>query len=57
VDYPNKDVRYSFLTHLLEDFSRENPRLIDTISNAILENRMEDALETMKTIFAGVPYK
>jgi hypothetical protein len=56
VDYPNKDVRYSFLTHLLEDFSRDNPRLIDTISNAVQENRMDDALETMKTIFAGVPY-
>ena len=56
VDYPNKDVRYSFLNHLLEDFSRENPRLIDTISSAVQENRMDDALETMKTIFAGVPY-
>lgn len=30
---PNKDVRTSFLTHLLEYFSEESPRLINKISN------------------------
>lgn len=29
LDYPNRDVRYSFFNHLLEDFSAENPKLID----------------------------
>ncbi len=54
--YPNRDVRYSFLNHLLEEFSPENPRLIDNISSAVLENRVDDALENMKGIFAAVPY-
>lgn len=56
LDYPNQDVRYSFLNHLLEEFSPENPRLIDNISGAILENRVDNALENMKGIFAAVPY-
>jgi len=53
---PNKDVRVSFLTHLLEYFSEENPRLINRITNAVKENRIDDALEAMKSIFAAVPY-
>jgi translation initiation factor IF-1 len=53
---PNKDVRISFLTHLLEDFSGDNPRLIDNITNAVKENRPDDVLEDIKSIFAGVPY-
>ena len=54
--YPNKDVRYSFLNHLLEDFSEENRGVIDRISAALKENRVADALESMKGVFAGVPY-
>jgi len=56
LDYPNRDVRYSFLNHLLEDFSPENPRLIDNITAAVLENRIDDMLENMKGILAAVPY-
>ena len=41
---PNKDVRISFLTRLLEDFSDDNTRLIDNITNAVKENRIDDAL-------------
>lgn len=56
VDYPNRDVRYSFLNYLLEDISPRNPRLIDNIAAAILENRIADALKAMRGIFADVPY-
>jgi len=56
LDYPNRDVRYSFLNHLLEDFSPGNPRLIDNITAAVQENRIDDMLENMKGIFAAVPY-
>jgi hypothetical protein len=56
VDYPNRDVRYSFLNYLLEDISPRNPRLIDNITAAIMENRIDDALKTMRGIFADVPY-
>jgi len=53
---PNKDVRISFLTHLLEYFSDENPRLINKITDAVRENKIEAALKSMKSIFAAVPY-
>jgi hypothetical protein len=56
LDYPNRDVRYSFFNHLLEDFSPENPRLIDNITDAVTGNRLDDALENMKSIFAALPY-
>jgi hypothetical protein len=56
LDYPNRDVRYSFLNHLLEDFSPGNPRLVDNITTAVLENRIDDMLENMKGILAAVPY-
>jgi hypothetical protein len=56
LDYPNRDVRYSFLNHLLEDFSHENPKLIDNITAAVRENRVDEALENIKAIFATVPY-
>jgi hypothetical protein len=54
--YPNRDVRYSFLNRLLEDFSPGNPRLIDNITDAVIENRVDDMLENMKDIFAAVPF-
>jgi hypothetical protein len=54
--YSNRDVRYSFLNHLLEEFSPGNPRLIDNITDAVMENRVDDMLENMKYIFAAVPY-
>lgn len=56
IDYPNKDVRTSFLTYLLADFSRDNLSLIDQIADAFRENRVNDALELMRGIFASVPY-
>ncbi len=55
VGYPNREVRYSFLNHLLADFSPENPRLIDHITEAIQANQLDEALNTMKAIFADVP--
>jgi hypothetical protein len=56
VGYPNKDVRTSFLNHLIEDFDRENPRLIDRIILALREKKIHQALEYMKSIFASIPY-
>lgn len=56
VDYPNLDVRKSFLTHLLENFNRENPRLIDRIAGAVNDNRIEDALNGIKSVFSSIPY-
>jgi hypothetical protein len=56
ISSPNKDVRISFLTHLLKDFSDENPRLINNITNAVKENNIDEVLRGIKNIFAGVPY-
>lgn len=56
VDYPNKDVRHSFLDHLMQNFSNENPRLIDYIIQALQNKEIDQALEYMKSIFASIPY-
>ncbi|MGE5343237.1 MAG: AAA family ATPase [Candidatus Omnitrophota bacterium] len=54
--YPNRDVRYSFLTYLLGSFSPNSTRIIDSMTTAFKENRIDDALKIMQSIFAAVPY-
>ncbi|HLP44681.1 MAG TPA: AAA family ATPase [Candidatus Kapabacteria bacterium] len=55
LSYPNRDVRYSFLNYLLGSFTPNSTHIIDTITAAFKENRIDDALKIVKSIFADVP--
>ncbi|MCP4344626.1 MAG: ATP-binding protein [Desulfobacterales bacterium] len=60
MEYPNQEVRVSFLSYLLNDFARvENVRLLGAyklLGMYLREKRTDEFIQTVQAILASVPY-
>lgn len=60
LSYPNKEVRESFLKHLLRSYTGEEPSLSSKILKKLKKSLYEDDLSgffaIMKSVFAALPY-
>jgi len=60
LSYPNKEVRDSFLTYLLGDFSRKdmsfNSRFLERINELVKAGDMDGFIRESKSLFASIPY-
>ena len=61
LDYPNREVRDSFLVYLLQEFTRRNKmfgiQIRDRINGALEKDDIAGFFEEMKTLFASIPYQ
>jgi hypothetical protein len=60
LSYPNKEVRESFLKHLLKDFTEkrsiESLKILRKLKSSLKENRPDTFFTTIKSLFASIPY-
>jgi hypothetical protein len=60
LSYPNREVRESFTSHLMQYFSRQPfsriTRMSDTLTDHLNHDRVPEFFEEMKTVFADIPY-
>jgi len=60
LDYPNKEVRDSMLEHLIEGFTgvhvERSASLVIRLRNAFIANDIEQAMNILQSVFAGIPY-
>lgn len=60
LSYPNHEVKNSFLTHLLGEYTRKktgpNMRLLKRIGKAVEAGDMDRFIQEIKSLFASIPY-
>ncbi len=60
LDYPNQEVRDSFLIYLLQEFANESnvfsSRVLERISRIIDNDDLDGLINEIKTQFAGIPF-
>jgi len=60
LSYPNREVRDSFLTHLLGEYTRKDmnygTRLLERISEAVAVDDLNRFIQEIKSLFASIPY-
>jgi hypothetical protein len=60
LSYPNKEVRESFLKHLLKDFTEkrsiESLKILRALKSSLDENHLDSFFSTIKSLFASIPY-
>lgn len=58
--YPNKEVRESFLKHLLKEFTErqlsENLKILNKLKSSLYRNNLETFFSTVKSMFSSIPY-
>ena len=58
--YPNKEVRESFLKHLLKGFSEksftESRKYLKKLKLALRQNKLDDFFAVIKSFFSSIPY-
>ncbi|MBU4486636.1 MAG: ATP-binding protein, partial [Candidatus Delongbacteria bacterium] len=61
LDYPNKEVRDSLLLFSLNSYTNKEPALVETIVDrltaALEETRIDDFMIELKALFESIPYK
>lgn len=57
LNYPNQEVKESFMQYLLKDFTGKNRTeiLIDNISDNLRDNNLETFFANLKSLFADIP--
>lgn len=60
LNYPNKEVRDSFLTYLLHMYTQKGPgvstEILDRLSEAIDDDDLDRIIQELKALFASIPY-
>ena len=60
LSYANKEVRESFLKHLLKDFTEkrsiESLKILRKLKSSLQENHLDTFFTTIKSLFASIPY-
>ena len=60
LSYPNREVRDSFLAHLLQEYTQKDlavgMQLLDRLSDAIEGNDIDGFIRVLKSLFASIPY-
>lgn len=60
LDYPNREVRQSFLKNLFREFTRQDgafsSRMLERISEKVKADDLEGLLQETKSVFAAIPY-
>jgi hypothetical protein len=60
LSYPNKEVRESFLKHLLKGFSEKDFRVsrkyLKQLRTALEQNKLDDFFASIKSFFSSIPY-
>lgn len=60
LSYPNREVRESFIRHLLKEFSgqdfTEGARVLDLLVQTVEAGQLEQFFEAMRSLFAAIPY-
>lgn len=60
LDYPNLEVRNSFLVYLIQDFTREgrvfSNRLLERVARIVEEDDIDGLMTEMRTLFASIPH-
>jgi len=60
LSYPNKEVRESFLKHLLKAFSEKDfmvsRKYLKSLKLALHQNKLDDFFASIKSFFASIPY-
>jgi hypothetical protein len=61
LSYPNHEVRNSFLTHLLGEYTQKkmgsNMRILKRVGQAVEAGDMERFIREIKSLFASIPYQ
>ncbi len=61
LNYPNKEVKDSFLTHILTTFIKKEVsdiRLLNIqLQNSLINNDLDSFINFIKSLFAGIPYQ
>jgi len=60
LDYPNKEVRASFLKVLFQEYSKRNTdrtnEILDRMADTLAEDNIDLLIEHFKSLFASIPY-
>lgn len=60
LNYPNKEVRDSFLTYLFQAYTQKGPgvstEILDRVSEAIDDDDVDRIMQELKVLFASIPY-
>lgn len=60
LSYPNREVRESFIRHLLKEYSgqefTEGARVLDLLVQTVEAGQLKQFFEAMKSLFAAIPY-
>ncbi len=61
IDYPNKEVKDSFLAHIVSAYIKKEPNDINYLNNklrlALQNNNLKDFFDILKSLFSSIPYQ